>query len=185
MDEIGRGSAGDDGTSLAHAVTELVLAKGARSLFATHFHHIAPLLGFEGKAKGLIPSRTPREGVAFAATDVVIDSVSSMCTVLCSCAKAAARAPRVVVNIRTKCGQASTGALMASKSGKWRECHVHSSRWQRSRCWICTARWKLKSGLCNGWMCGEPRMKPMSICYVTASPSPPSPSISLQTALLS
>jgi DNA mismatch repair ATPase MutS len=71
MDEIGRGSAGDDGTALAHAVIELVLSKRARALFATHFHHIAPLLGFENKAKGLIPAQTPREGVAFTATDVV------------------------------------------------------------------------------------------------------------------
>ena len=50
LDEIGRGTSTYDGLSIAWAVAEEINALGAKTLFATHYHHLNDL---EGKLKGV------------------------------------------------------------------------------------------------------------------------------------
>lgn len=50
LDEIGRGTSTYDGLSIAWAVAEEINRLGARTLFATHYHHLNDL---EGKLKGV------------------------------------------------------------------------------------------------------------------------------------
>lgn len=40
MDEIGRGTSAREGMSIAHAIIDFLLRKGAKTLFATHFHEL-------------------------------------------------------------------------------------------------------------------------------------------------
>lgn len=50
LDEIGRGTSTYDGLSIAWAVAEEINRLGAKTLFATHYHHLNDL---EGKLKGV------------------------------------------------------------------------------------------------------------------------------------
>ncbi len=50
LDEIGRGTSTYDGLSIAWAVAEEINRLGAKTLFATHYHHLNEL---EGKLKGV------------------------------------------------------------------------------------------------------------------------------------
>ena len=50
LDEIGRGTSTYDGMSIAWAVAEEINRLGAKTLFATHYHHLNDL---EGKLKGV------------------------------------------------------------------------------------------------------------------------------------
>lgn len=50
LDEIGRGTSTFDGLSIAWAVAEEITRLGARTLFATHYHHLNDL---EGKFRGV------------------------------------------------------------------------------------------------------------------------------------
>lgn len=50
LDEIGRGTSTYDGLSIAWAVAEEINRLGAKTLFATHYHHLNDL---EGKLKGI------------------------------------------------------------------------------------------------------------------------------------
>ena len=70
-DEIGRGTATAVGTSIAYAtLLHLLDTNRCRSLFATHFHEIADLLGYvEGG-----PSNHQVSGVGFFCTDVLTSS---------------------------------------------------------------------------------------------------------------
>jgi DNA mismatch repair protein MutS len=43
LDEIGRGTSTYDGLAIAWAVAEAVAGRGARALFATHYHELADL----------------------------------------------------------------------------------------------------------------------------------------------
>ncbi|KAI0082196.1 hypothetical protein K474DRAFT_1655535 [Panus rudis PR-1116 ss-1] len=47
MDEVGRGTTVDDGLAIAFAtIHHLITVNGCRSLFATHFHELADMLGY-------------------------------------------------------------------------------------------------------------------------------------------
>ena len=50
LDEIGRGTSTYDGLSIAWAVAEEISRLGAKTLFATHYHHLNDL---EGNVKGV------------------------------------------------------------------------------------------------------------------------------------
>ncbi|MBQ7508056.1 MAG: DNA mismatch repair protein MutS, partial [Spirochaetales bacterium] len=43
VDEIGRGTSTQDGMSIAYAVMKNLIAKGAKTLFATHYHELTML----------------------------------------------------------------------------------------------------------------------------------------------
>lgn len=67
MDEVGRGTTVTDGLALAFAALHhLYLQNGCRALFATHFHEVADMLGYNegGVAKKLYPA------IDFFCTDV-------------------------------------------------------------------------------------------------------------------
>lgn len=67
MDEVGRGTTVEDGLSIAFAtVHHLLLRNRCRTLFATHFHELADLLGSSSNHKG----QGAYEGVSFFCTDV-------------------------------------------------------------------------------------------------------------------
>ncbi|THU94857.1 hypothetical protein K435DRAFT_152215 [Dendrothele bispora CBS 962.96] len=67
MDEVGRGTTVKDGLAIAFStIHHLTTVNQCRTLFATHFHEIADMLGYtsNGKAQGVF------ENVAFYCTDV-------------------------------------------------------------------------------------------------------------------
>ena len=48
MDEVGRGTTVDDGLAIAFAtIHHLLTVNHCRTLFATHFHELADMLGYE------------------------------------------------------------------------------------------------------------------------------------------
>ena len=67
MDEVGRGTTIEDGLAIAFAtVHHLLTINQCRTLFATHFHELADMLGYTGEHRGA----PPFEGVSFYCTDV-------------------------------------------------------------------------------------------------------------------
>ncbi len=74
-DEIGRGTATAVGTSIAYAtLMHLLNANRSRTLFATHFHELADMLGYgaqEKSGEGESSGGNKKRGVAFYCTDVV------------------------------------------------------------------------------------------------------------------
>jgi DNA mismatch repair ATPase MutS len=67
MDEVGRGTTTTDGLAIAFAtVQHLVTKNKARTLFATHFHELADLLGCSLSQNGT----GVFESVSFFCTDV-------------------------------------------------------------------------------------------------------------------
>ncbi|KAI0757170.1 muts domain V-domain-containing protein [Daedaleopsis nitida] len=68
MDEVGRGTTVNDGLAIAFAtVHHLLSTNGCRAMFATHFHELADLLGYDASShKG----QEPFSKVAFFCTDV-------------------------------------------------------------------------------------------------------------------
>ncbi|KAI0094596.1 muts domain V-domain-containing protein [Irpex rosettiformis] len=67
MDEVGRGTTVEDGLAIAFAtVHHMLLQNRCRTLFATHFHELADLLGYSDKHRG----QGAFEGVSFFCTDV-------------------------------------------------------------------------------------------------------------------
>ncbi|KAI0639235.1 muts domain V-domain-containing protein [Trametes polyzona] len=68
MDEVGRGTTVEDGLAIAFAtVHHLLSVNGCRAMFATHFHELADMLGYNPEThKGL----GPFSNIAFYCTDV-------------------------------------------------------------------------------------------------------------------
>jgi DNA mismatch repair ATPase MutS len=67
MDEVGRGTTVEDGLAIAFAtVHHLLLQNRCRTLFATHFHELADLLGYTDAHRG----QGSFAGVSFFCTDV-------------------------------------------------------------------------------------------------------------------
>lgn len=67
MDEVGRGTSVQDGLAIAFAtIHHLVTKNKSRTLFATHFHELADLLGCADQERGT----GAFEGVRFFYTDV-------------------------------------------------------------------------------------------------------------------
>ena len=68
MDEVGRGTTVEDGLAIAFATAHHLLAvNGCRAMFATHFHELADMLGYDPithKGQG------PFSDIAFYCTDV-------------------------------------------------------------------------------------------------------------------
>ena len=53
MDEVGRGTTVKDGLAIAFAaIHHLVATNRCRTLFATHFHELADMLGYSGGDQG-------------------------------------------------------------------------------------------------------------------------------------
>ena len=78
MDEVGRGTTVDDGLAIAFAtVHHLLTVNKCRAMFATHFHELADMLGYEPNAhKG----QGPFDKVAFFCTDLNEVEVRSPCS---------------------------------------------------------------------------------------------------------
>lgn len=75
MDEVGRGTTVEDGLAIAFAtVHHLLLRSRCRTLFATHFHELADLLGYSDEHRG----QGAFEGVSFYCTDVDETEVSAI-----------------------------------------------------------------------------------------------------------
>ena len=75
MDEVGRGTTVDDGLAIAFAaVHHLLTMNGCRAMFATHFHELADMLGYDAESK---KGQGPFSDVAFFCTDV--DEVEVRC----------------------------------------------------------------------------------------------------------
>ena len=75
MDEVGRGTTVDDGLAIAFAaVHHLLTMNGCRAMFATHFHELADMLGYDAETK---KGQGPFSDVAFFCTDV--DEVEVRC----------------------------------------------------------------------------------------------------------
>ena len=73
MDEVGRGTTVEDGLAIAFAtVHHLLSVNQCRTLFATHFHELADMLGYSDEHKGQVPY----QGVSFFCTDVNETEVS-------------------------------------------------------------------------------------------------------------
>lgn len=73
MDEVGRGTTVTDGLAIAFATVQHLVAKNqCRTLFATHFHELADLLGYSESHKGHGKFGT----VGFLCTDVDETEVS-------------------------------------------------------------------------------------------------------------
>ncbi|KDN52529.1 hypothetical protein K437DRAFT_186491 [Tilletiaria anomala UBC 951] len=71
-DEIGRGTATAVGTSIAFAtLLHLLHTNHCRVLFATHFHELADMLGFQDVVGGSPADGSSVEGIAFFCTDVI------------------------------------------------------------------------------------------------------------------
>lgn len=75
MDEVGRGTTVDDGLAIAFAtVHHLLSVNGSRGMFATHFHELADLLGYDsGSHRG----QGAFSNLAFFCTDVDEAEVSA------------------------------------------------------------------------------------------------------------
>ncbi|GAA5974964.1 hypothetical protein JCM11641_006782 [Rhodosporidiobolus odoratus] len=68
LDELGRGTSPLDGVSIAYAALEhLTHVNRSRTLFATHFHRLGPLLGYDDKDE---KAGAKWDGVEFWCTDV-------------------------------------------------------------------------------------------------------------------
>lgn len=73
MDEVGRGTTVTDGLAIAYATLHhLVSTNRSRSLFATHFHELADMLGYPNQ-QGIFGT------VGFFCTDVDETDVSYLC----------------------------------------------------------------------------------------------------------
>ena len=67
MDEVGRGTTIEDGLAIAFAtVHHLLTVNQCRTLFATHFHELADMLGYTEDRQSL----GAFEGIGFYCTDV-------------------------------------------------------------------------------------------------------------------
>lgn len=75
LDELGRGTSPIDGLAIAYAALEhLTHVNRSRTLFATHYHRLGALLGYdEADPRG----KGEWEGVEFWCTDVEEDEVRS------------------------------------------------------------------------------------------------------------
>ncbi|KAI0778013.1 muts domain V-domain-containing protein [Trametes elegans] len=68
MDEVGRGTTVEDGLAIAFgAVHHLLAVNGCRAMFATHFHELADMLGYDSASHR---GQGPFSKVAFYCTDV-------------------------------------------------------------------------------------------------------------------
>lgn len=68
MDELGRGTSPLDGLAIAYAALEhIVHVNRSRTLFATHYHRLGELLGYDDEN---MRGRGEWEGVEFWCTDV-------------------------------------------------------------------------------------------------------------------
>lgn len=73
MDEVGRGTTTEDGLSIAFATVHHLLSQNrCRTLFATHFHELADLLGCADDRKGT----GAFAGISFFCTDIDESQVS-------------------------------------------------------------------------------------------------------------
>ncbi len=73
MDEVGRGTTVNDGLAIAFAtIHHLATVNQCRTLFATHFHELAPMLGHTSEASGT----GAYQNVRFFCTDVDETKVS-------------------------------------------------------------------------------------------------------------
>ena len=73
MDEVGRGTTVKDGLAIAFAVIQHLYVKNqCRALFATHFHEIVDMFGFEESSA----SSAIYPAIAFSCTDITENSVS-------------------------------------------------------------------------------------------------------------
>ena len=81
MDEVGRGTTVDDGLAIAFAsVHHLATVNGCRAMFATHFHELADMLGYDSvihRGQGLFSQ------IAFFCTDVNETKVCLTLSPLC------------------------------------------------------------------------------------------------------
>jgi DNA mismatch repair ATPase MutS len=69
MDEVGRGTTVKDGIAIAFATAlHLYEHNGGRTLFATHFHEVADLLGYQEHT--VVEGNRNFPGIAFFCTDV-------------------------------------------------------------------------------------------------------------------
>ena len=68
MDEVGRGTTVNDGLAIAFAtIHHLLSSNGCRAMFATHFHELADMLGYDPSShKG----QEAFSKIAFFCTDV-------------------------------------------------------------------------------------------------------------------
>lgn len=77
MDEVGRGTTMKDGLAIAFAtVHHLYHSNRSRALFATHFHELADMVGFN---EGARDGSSTFANVAFFCTNVDETSVSCAC----------------------------------------------------------------------------------------------------------
>ena len=75
MDEVGRGTTVDDGLAIAFAtVHHLLSTNGCRAMFATHFHELADMLGYDAETHH---GQGAFSKVAFFCTDV--DEIEVSC----------------------------------------------------------------------------------------------------------
>ncbi|GAA5823246.1 hypothetical protein JCM11251_007536 [Rhodosporidiobolus azoricus] len=78
LDELGRGTSPLDGISIAYAALEhLTHVNRSRTLFATHFHRLGPLLGYQEGQRDALKGKAKWDGVEFWCTDVEVDEVEA------------------------------------------------------------------------------------------------------------
>lgn len=71
LDELGRGTSPIDGLAIAYAALEhLAHVNRSRTLFATHYHRLGALLGYDGEVDEGARATGEWEGVEFWCTDV-------------------------------------------------------------------------------------------------------------------
>jgi DNA mismatch repair ATPase MutS len=65
LDEIGRGTAPNDGVAISYATAKWLIAKGSRVQFATHLHTVCDMLWHErdGKAVDFKQTKAGVDGV--------------------------------------------------------------------------------------------------------------------------
>lgn len=77
MDEVGRGTTVSDGLAIAFAtVHHLYFNCGCRTLFATHFHEIADMLGYSDESPSPSTATPVFPKIGFFSTDVDETDVS-------------------------------------------------------------------------------------------------------------